>query len=51
MDTVELAQFVGLWDAVQQVQLTDSPDQIVWRWSTNGAYTTKSAYLSQMRGT
>jgi hypothetical protein len=52
MDTVELmAQYVVLWDAVQQIQLTDAPDQIVWRWTANGAYTTKSAYLAQMKGT
>ena len=38
MDSVELmSQFVVLWDAVQQVQLTDRPDEIVWRWTANGA--------------
>ena len=52
MDSVELmAQFVVLWDVVQQIQLTDRPDEIVWRWSANGTYTSKSAYLAQMRGT
>ena len=52
MDSVDLmAQFVVLWDAVQQIQLTDRPDEIVWRWSANGTYTSKSAYLAQMRGT
>jgi len=50
MDSVELmAQFVFLWDAVQQIHL--SPDEIFWRWSANGAYTTKSAYLAQFKGT
>ena len=52
MDSFELmAQFIVLWDAVQQIQLTDRPDEIVWRWSSNGTYTSKSAYLAQMRGT
>jgi len=52
MDSVELmSQFVVLWDAVQQVQLTDRPDEIVWRWTANGAYTSKSAYLAQLKGT
>ena len=52
MDSFELmAQFIVLWDAVQQIQLTDRPDEIVWRWSANGTYTSKSAYLAQMRGT
>jgi len=45
------SQFVALWDAVQQIQLTDTPDQIFWRWTANGTYTTKSAYLAQLKGT
>jgi len=39
----EMADFVSLWDAVQEIQLTDQPDQITWKWTTNGEYTPKSA--------
>jgi len=46
-----MAHFMVLWDAVQQIQLTNTPDQIVWKWTANGAYTTKSAYLAQLKGT
>jgi len=52
MDSVELmAQFVVLWDAVHQIQLTNSPDQIFWKWTANGVYTAKSAYLARLKGT
>ena len=52
MDLVELmAQFVVLWDAVHQIQLTNTSDQIFWKWIANGVYTAKSAYLAQLKGT
>ena len=39
MQTIEeMASFVKLWDFVQAVQLTDQPDSIMWRWTTNGLY-------------
>jgi hypothetical protein len=61
MDSVDLmAQFVVLWDAVQQIQLTDSfrkkkiqltdrPDEIVWRWSANGTNTSKPSAILMLR--
>jgi hypothetical protein len=52
MNSVEqMAQFVHLWDAVQQVEFVDRPDEISWRWTSNGAYTSKTAYLAQLKGT
>jgi len=51
MTTVqEMAEFVILWDLVQQVQLTDGTDEIRWRWTADGIYTSKSAYLAQFNG-
>ena len=51
MQTVEqMAEFVALWDAVQNVQLTQQPDVIVWKWTANGMYTAKSAYNIQLQG-
>ena len=48
----ELHEYVLLWNAVQQVQLDESrEDSIVWYWTTNGEYTTKSAYRIQFQGT
>ena len=51
MQTVtEMANFVKLWDAVQEVQLCDQPDQITWKWTAHGKYTAKSAYNAQFVG-
>jgi len=48
MQTVEeMASFVVLWDLLQAVPLSSSPDTIIWRWMTNGEYTAKSAYNAQ----
>ena len=46
----EMADFVSLWDVVQDIQLTDQPDQITWKWTANGEYTSKSAYSAQFLG-
>jgi len=46
----EMADFVVLWDLVQEVQLTMEEDQISWRWTADGVYTAKSAYEAQFRG-
>jgi hypothetical protein len=40
----EMASFVQLRDMVQEVQLSNAPDGIVWRWMT---YTAKSVYNAQ----
>jgi hypothetical protein len=39
-----------LWDLAQQVVLTERDDEISWRWSADGAYSSKSAYLAQFTG-
>ena len=45
-----MAEFVKLWDLVQSQQLNDQEDQITWRWTADGNYSTKSEYLAQFRG-
>ena len=51
MSTVkEMAEFVTLWDLVQQVVLTDRNDEISWSWSADGAYSSKLAYLARFTG-
>ena len=51
MQTVdEMASFVELWDAVQEVQLPEEQDKITWRWTTDGVYSVKSAYNLQFQG-
>ena len=46
----EMAEFVYLWEAVQEVQFSDSPDLITWKWTANGLYSSKSAYDIQFLG-
>jgi hypothetical protein len=49
--TIEIQEYVMLWEAVQQIQLdTSSEDTIIWRWTSDGEYTTKSAYRIQFEG-
>jgi hypothetical protein len=52
MSTAEqMAEFVQLWDCLLQVQLTEEADEIRWRWTADGRYSSKSAYEMQFRGT
>jgi hypothetical protein len=46
----EMTDFVAVWDLVQNVQLTTEDDQITWRWTSDGNYTAKSAYVAQFKG-
>jgi hypothetical protein len=49
---VELQEYILIWNVVQQSQLNESrEDNIVWRWTANGDYTTQSAYRIQFQGT
>jgi hypothetical protein len=51
MTTAEkMAELVVLWSMLQEVQLTDRPDEIKWWWTSHGAYAAKSAYQAQFFG-
>ena len=44
-------QLVHLWEAVRNVQLdSEEPNQIAWRFTSNGHYTASSAYHAQCLG-
>jgi hypothetical protein len=45
-----LMQFLILWRAIRAVQLTNDPDSISWKLSSNGLYSAKSAYNAQFVG-
>jgi hypothetical protein len=48
----EIQEYIKLWETVQQIVLDpDREDTIVWRWTADGEYTTKSAYHIQFEGT
>lgn len=46
----QMKEFVKLFTSLRDVELTDQPDEIKWRWTADGIYTTKSAYLVQFLG-
>jgi hypothetical protein len=46
----EIAEFILLWPMIQEVRLNKLEDQIVWRWTTDRSYTSKSAYEIQFLG-
>jgi hypothetical protein len=39
-----VVQFIDLVDALQNVELNNSPDNVVWRWTPTGQYSASSAY-------
>jgi len=45
-----LRQFVELWTQIQQIRLSSHPDQITWRFTSDGQYIVKSAYEMQFCG-
>lgn len=47
----EIQEFVRLFCAINNIQReTEREDEIIWRWTLDGKYTTKSAYLIQLLG-
>jgi hypothetical protein len=46
----QMAELIELWSLIQDVQLGQSEDEIMWSWTANGAYSAKSAYKVQFRG-
>ena len=40
-----IEEYLELWTILEQINLIDQPDRLVWRWSPDGAYSTKSAYI------
>jgi len=47
---LEMAEFVMLWNLVQDTQLSMQQDEIRWCWTADGQYTAQSAYKAQFCG-
>jgi hypothetical protein len=48
---VQIAELIHLWPLIQDVQLNQQQeDALIWRWTSTGCYTAKSAYEVQFRG-
>ena len=37
-NATDMAEFVLVWEAVQEVHFSDLPDEIAWKWTANGVY-------------
>jgi hypothetical protein len=47
----QIHEFVSLWNRTQDTHLTPGMrDSILWRWTTDGTYSTCSAFRIQFRG-
>jgi hypothetical protein len=46
----ELTQYITLWTMIGQVQRTDMPNKITWKFNANGRFSTSSAYRVQFIG-
>lgn len=44
LSTTAIAEYLELWDRMNDVQLTNQADRTIWFWSLDGIYTAKSAY-------
>ena len=42
----EIGQYLYLWRTIAETVLSPEPDKLVWRWTANGVYSAKSAYLA-----
>jgi hypothetical protein len=45
----EIGQYLTVWRLTERVNLTDQPDQLIWKWTASGVYSTKSCYLATFR--
>ncbi|WVZ55170.1 hypothetical protein U9M48_005869 [Paspalum notatum var. saurae] len=48
--TQQLEEFISLWNLLEDIQLSDQEDSIQWKWTANGIYSSKSAYMAQFHG-
>ena len=49
-NATDMAEFVLVWEAVQEVHFSDLPDEIAWKWTADGVYSSQSAYSIQFAG-
>lgn len=51
LSLTDAAEYLDLWEATEGFDLHDRPDRTVWRWTTDGSFSTKSAYKKLHTGT
>jgi hypothetical protein len=43
-------EYLQVWHAVNEIELTDQPDQLIWRWEPDGKFSVRSAYKALHHG-
>jgi hypothetical protein len=44
LSIAEIQEYLRIWDFVQGIQLNEAPDTLIWRWTADGTYTSRSTY-------
>jgi hypothetical protein len=39
-----ITDYLCIWRAIQGMALTEAPDQLIWRWASDGKFTVHLAY-------
>ena len=39
-----IADYIVVWNKVQDIALTEAADQLVWKWASDGRFSVRSAY-------
>jgi hypothetical protein len=50
LSPLALCQYVQLWIALREVHLTLTPDRLLWRWTADAQYSSKSCYEVLFQG-
>jgi hypothetical protein len=50
LSSLALWQYVQLWIRLRDVQLSAEPDRLIWRWTTDSQYSSKSCYNALFKG-
>ena len=39
LNPLAVIEYVQLWGLLQGIELSDEPNRLTWKWTTNGSYT------------
>jgi hypothetical protein len=45
-----LWQYIQVWRLTRGIRFVDTPDRLLWRWTSDGVYTTASCYRAMLHG-
>ena len=45
-----LVQFLSIWDRIRSSSVNSEPNRFIWKWSSNGVYSSSAAYSALFLG-